>query len=172
MSLAAETSKSLGAIPKNRKTILQPENMDETKSASVGNLLGKIKKIPSIFRKTILQPQNMDVTKTENLCETVYQPQDMIESDEDVFEDAECNLEEKSNLKSIYVADMDICSPTEIQHEEKSKSFKNRRTIHMAEEIDIMSPVKSFEQFDSSHDTSSNIYLLENLMNDRKFFLL
>lgn len=137
--------------------------MDETKPTD--QLLDKTKKIPSVFRKTILQPQTMDVTKPESLHKTIYHPQDMIESDEDVFQDAECDLEEKSNFKSIYVADMDLCSPTEIQREEKSsenpKSLKNRRTIQMTEEMEIMSPVLNFSQ-----DTSTEICMLENLVND------
>lgn len=171
MSLVAEPS--TGAIIKapSRQTILQPQNMDETIPSSQDFSLPtqQTKKVPSLFRKTILQQQQkMDVTLKTN--QTVNQPQDMIESDDDIFEDAlEDNLTEKVNYKSRYIADMELCSPT--QHEEKSKSSKNRRTVHTPEEM-IMSPAKSFEQSDVSQDTSANIYLLENLANDSKFVSL
>lgn len=101
MNLTAEPNKSLGAIrkkPYQRQTILQPQTMDETKivssqsqsedeaSVPTEKVLGAIKKkIPAVFN-TISKPK-------QNLCETVYQPLDMVESDDDIFEDAECNLE-------------------------------------------------------------------------------
>lgn len=72
-------------------------------------------------------------------------------------------------MKSIYVTDMDLCSPTEVKCEEPLKS---RRSIYATVEMDMMSPVTSFQENEVSPDASANIILLENLMNDRKFALL